>query len=588
MKKALLFVVALTLIGVKSTAQQYFKQGTPSQYIYKVVDYSPAPGQFVNTMPAYEKGDDAAKMAQKCTDMLANNKRDLITLGAFGGSVTFHFDHSVANIAGKKDFIIEGNAFSGNSEPGIVMVSKDVNRNGIADDPWYELRGSADDEKPNRVVYGYEVTYTSAPMQDIPWTANKGGSGKVERNKYHAQEYYPLWMPSKITYKGSLLPKNATQNPATTYWELHEFAYGYVDNKPNTDKDANSFDIDWAVDANRKQVKLDFIDFVKVYSAEQQMAGWLGETSTEMAGAEDLHLQESVAAINKALEGKVATFDDVDVALNSDGYYIGERRADGEEKTSLYTSGNYRFTVTNIPKWNYWNSFAISNRTATSFKTLTPDQFNSCVGRGYDNSANYCVAYFYDKSAPIEVLSKPEGDVVRGLYVTNNAYTLSCILNGDNMSKGATGKDEFEKGDWLLLTIWGTKADGSETKVEVYLADYRSSNSAEHYYLGNWQWVDLSGLGEVKELRFSMTGSRNNKYGLTTPSYVCVDNINGTDDGKSGKVYLTTGIDNLPTVDADKREVARYTVDGRRINAPVKGINIVKYEDGTTRKVVVK
>ena len=495
MKKALLFMVALTLIGAKATAQQYFKQGAPSQYIYKVVDYSPAPGQFVNTMPAYEKGDDAAKMAQKCTDMLANNKRDLITLGAFGGSVTFHFDHSVANIAGKKDLCIEGNAFLNSSEPGIVMVSKDVNRNGIADDPWYELRGSADDETPNRVVYGYEVTYTSAPMQDIPWTDNKGGSGKVERNQFHAQEYYPLWMPSKITYKGSLLPKNATQNPATTYWELREFAYGYVDNKPNTDKDANSFDIDWVVDANRKKVKLDFIDFVKVYCAEQQMAGWLGETSTEVAGAEDLHLQESVAAINKALEGKVATFDDVAVVLNSDGYYIGERRADGEEKISLYTSGNYRFPVTNVPKWNYWNSFAISNRTATSFKTLTPDQFNSCVGRGYDNSANYCVAYFYDKSAPIEVLSKPEGDVVRGLYVTNTAYTLSSILNGDGMSKGATGKAEFEKGDWLLLTIWGTKADGSETKVEVYLADYRSNNSAEHYYLGNWQWVDLSGLG---------------------------------------------------------------------------------------------
>ena len=156
MKKALLFVVALTLIGVKATAQQYFKQGTPSQYIYKVVDYSPAPGQFVNTMPAYKKGDDAAKMAQKCTDMLANNKRDLITLGAFGGSVTFHFDHSVANIAGKKDLCIEGNAFSGNSEPGVVMVSKDVNRNGIADDPWYELRGSADDETPTHARHSVD------------------------------------------------------------------------------------------------------------------------------------------------------------------------------------------------------------------------------------------------------------------------------------------------------------------------------------------------------------------------------------------------------------------------------------------------
>ena len=106
MKKALLLVVTLALTAAKVTAQQFFKQGKLSQYIYKVVDYSPAPGQFVNTMPAYEEGDDAAKMAQKCTESLSNNKRDMITLGAFGGSVTFHFDHSVANIEGKKDLLL--------------------------------------------------------------------------------------------------------------------------------------------------------------------------------------------------------------------------------------------------------------------------------------------------------------------------------------------------------------------------------------------------------------------------------------------------------------------------------------------------
>ena len=587
MKKALLLAVALGLTSVKATAQQFFKSGTPNQYIYKVVDYSPAPGQFVNTMPVYEKGDDAAKMAQKCTDSIANNVRKMISLGAFGGSVTFHFDHSVANVAGQKDLLILGNALSGGSEPGIVMVSKDVNRNGIADDPWYELAGSADKETPSRVVYGYEVTYKAAPMQDIPWTDNKGGSGKVERNEFHAQEYYPQWMPSTITYKGNLLPKNATQNPASGFWTLSAFDYGYVDNKPNVDKDANSFDIDWAVDEQRKQVKLDFIDFVRVYCAEQQMAGWIGETSTEVMGAEDLHTEESVAAVEKSLTEKVATFDDVDVALNADGYYLGTGNKD-DGYNSQYLSGNYRFTVTNMPEHKAWSNFCISNRTATGFKELFPDQFNSCVGHGYDNSVNYCVAYFFGKSAPIEVLGKPEGQVVRGLYLTNAAYTLSNILEGDGSTQGSTGKAEFEKGDWLLLTITGTKADGTETKTEVYLADYRSENVAEHYYLGNWQWVDLSSLGAVKEIRFGITGSRHNTWGLATATYVCLDNINGTDDGKSGKVYLTTGIDNMPTVSTDKREVARYTVDGRRINAPVKGINIVKYADGTTKKVVVR
>ena len=36
------------------------------------------------------------------------------------------------------------------------------------------------------------------------------------------------------------------------------------------------------------------------------------------------------------------------------------------------------------------------------------------------------------------------------------------------------------------------------------------------------------------------------------------------------------------------KEVARYTIDGRRINEPQAGINIVKMSDGTTVKVLVK
>ena len=49
-----------------------------------------------------------------------------------------------------------------------------------------------------------------------------------------------------------------------------------------------------------------------------------------------------------------------------------------------------------------------------------------------------------------------------------------------------------------------------------------------------------------------------------------------------------TGI--IPTANdtAAKVEVARFTVDGKRISAPVKGINIVKYADGTVRKVIVR
>lgn len=52
-------------------------------------------------------------------------------------------------------------------------------------------------------------------------------------------------------------------------------------------------------------------------------------------------------------------------------------------------------------------------------------------------------------------------------------------------------------------------------------------------------------------------------------------------------VTKTTGITDTQT-SADVREVARFTIDGKRINQPQRGINIVKYSDGTVKKVIVK
>ena len=279
-----------------------------SKYILAVDEYRPAPGQFVNSLPLYEEGDDAAAMARKCTEAIAGDKGGLVSLGGYGGYITFHFDHSIQNVAGERDFMVKGNTFNasdyqgkkgGSCEPGIVMVSQDVNGNGLPDDPWYELQGSADEDSVGKVVYGYEITYRKASgkgdgeegLQDVPWTDNQGGSGYVYRNQFHSQEYFPLWLESPLKFSGTLLPKNGfnvgtEKNP---YWFQFAFRYGYVDNLGNNDREGCSFDIGWAVDANRRPVHLSHIDFVRVYSAENQSCGWLGETSTEVTGAEDLH-----------------------------------------------------------------------------------------------------------------------------------------------------------------------------------------------------------------------------------------------------------------------------------------------------------
>ena len=244
-------------------------------------------------MPQYEDGDDAAAMAQKCTNLLANNNGGVVTLGGYGGYITFHFDHSVKNVPGEYDLLINGNANASSAEAGIVMVSQDTNNNGLPDDAWYELSGSADVDSVGKVIYGYQCTYTYAPMSNIPWSDNMNNSGTVDRNTFHAQEYFPQWLKDKgtLTFFGTRLPNNAHDTSGSgTYWVLDALRYGYVDNKPNSDIEANSFKIDWAVDpVTRTPVSLQYIDFVRVYTALNQKAGWLGETSTEITGAKDLH-----------------------------------------------------------------------------------------------------------------------------------------------------------------------------------------------------------------------------------------------------------------------------------------------------------
>ncbi len=285
-----------------------------SPYISRVYEYRPAPGQFINEMPQYEPGDSYADILQKAEDCISGTNDVMISLGGYGGYVTFGFDHTVVNRPGEYDFRIWGNAFyeltnpdakGGSAEPGIVMVSYDTNCNGIPQDPWYELAGS--EYRSDATKHGYSITYhkpdpDKASVEDedgylndleyIPWYDSEGTSGFIAKNIFHDQPYWPKWLAEdEMTFTGTLLSPNGIDLSGTgRYYVLYSYPWGYVDNHPNDFKDLNSFKIDWAVDADGTPVDLPGIDFVRVYTGLNQYCGWLGETSTEIARAQDLHI----------------------------------------------------------------------------------------------------------------------------------------------------------------------------------------------------------------------------------------------------------------------------------------------------------
>lgn len=88
----------------------------------------------------------------------------------------------------------------------------------------------------------------------------------------------------------------------------------------------------------------------------------------------------------------------------------------------------------------------------------------------------------------------------------------------------------------------------------------------------------------VKNGKLVVTGV---KAGNTTVTLNFCSNGISTTATVNVKVTQATGITGTQT-SADVREVARFTIDGMRINQPQRGINIVKYSDGTVKKVVVK
>lgn len=217
-------------------------------------------------------------------------------------------------------------------------------------------------------------------------------------------------------------------------------------------------------------------------------------------------------------EQKVATFDDL--WLEADSHWCGDEDDENYMNGSFF-SGSFEFNNLYMADWDAWAFFGYANHPSTSFSSYVTDQWNSAVGHGVEGEDQYGILYcspYMGKS--VMTLSNTElGETIPGMYVTNSAWVVDAILNGDGM------EDKFAEGDRLTLTLTGVKADDTTSTLEIPLADYSAENENDRWYLDTWQWVDLSPLGDVKSVEWSMSSTKNNSMGMTTPSYVCLDNI---------------------------------------------------------------
>ena len=330
----------------------------------------------------------------------------------------------------------------------------------------------------------------------------------------------------------------------------------------------------------------DDIDYFFMTTAEPTTSTDYYFTVTDAAG------QSCTMSVRAIVEGdlQVATFEDLYVDP-ADGFWMGDfsKGYDKGGEGTTFVSGSFRFsnyaddTWAGEPTTPYWGNYAYSQTTTNTFETYITDQFNNAVGGGVDNSETFLVAY--PQGGTIDVINNEDGAVIPGMYITNNAWVVDAILNGDGMSTidgTATGESTanvgFQTGDWFKLTI---SADNGNS-IEYYLADYQSADESAHYYVNDWRWIDLSSLGTVKSLSFFLTSSRRNNWGMTTPAFFCLDNIGAENPNANS---ITTRINQIP--DSENAQ-GIYSIDGKVLTrgSKQKGVQIVRMKDGSVRKVV--
>jgi len=310
-KKLTITAVAVSLVA----AVAFFKPtcSLAADYATRLIEYCPAPGQFVNLEITTDPSGALGPVGETDGDDPATE--GIVSLGSFGGYIVLGFDRPIKNDPQHRygvDFTVIGNAVASGAsacEPGAVQVMKDVNGNGMPDDgPWLELAGSdywlASTRKNVTQTY-VNPMYTKA--HSVAWMASDGQTGAVLPVDAHTQPYYPdvFWFDGvsidHCEFLGNCIlgavdrrnPMGVTsyRAPAFGYADCHsvsgKFSGMFPQNPYYADENgavADGFDLSWAVDADGNHVELDEVDFVKIYTAGSANLGWLGEWSTEVDG----------------------------------------------------------------------------------------------------------------------------------------------------------------------------------------------------------------------------------------------------------------------------------------------------------------
>jgi hypothetical protein len=230
-----------------------------------------------------------------------------------------------------------------------------------------------------------------------------------------------------------------------------------------------------------------------------------------------------------------ADFEDI-VLPGANSYLNGGPNTSTNTFSSRGVSFPNTFTYDSQGDFSYWDGWSISSMAGLASVTTAGvgNQYSAYniphdppLGGGAGNppSANYAVGFPNFLSGLTVQL--PVGYNPASIELTNTTYAALVMRDGDpnGFAKkfgGQSGNDQ----DYLLVTITGINALGQTVgSTNFYLADYRFADNLQDYIVSHWTPVDVSNLAGARTLSFDFASSDVGMFGINTPTYVAIDDL---------------------------------------------------------------
>jgi hypothetical protein len=201
--------------------------------------------------------------------------------------------------------------------------------------------------------------------------------------------------------------------------------------------------------------------------------------------------------------------------LGPSGVYNGSDQAGGFASNGLYFYNAYD------PQFSSWNGFAVSNKIDTLTSGFS-NQYSCYAGSGFGGSSKFGLAYYFGPA----ILKNNTGGPIRitSFQYTNSTYAGLSMKNGDAFSKkfgGPSGNDP----DFFRIRVYNHFQGQVNDSADFYLADFRFSDNTQDYIVKSWRTANLNFSTSSDSLSFILQSSDNGAFGMNTPAYFCIDNI---------------------------------------------------------------